>query len=162
MWQQYAPELWRFCYARHTDTTMLPMRHLLALPVLCTALAACATPAASPQAAARFSLESGQEVLVAPGVMLRLESVEDSRCPPGVRCVWAGRLACHFAIRRDGDRPETFTLSPVAPAAAPDILGGRSIVLDESSLPPPAPPGVTPRHRITLTVLPPSTSDSTP
>jgi hypothetical protein len=138
------------------------MRHLLALPVLCCALAACTATAASPQAAARFTLESGQSVLVAPGVMLRLESVEDSRCPPGVRCVWAGRLACHFAVRRDGDPPDTFTLSPAAPAAEPALLGGRSIVLDESSLPAPAPTGVTPRHRITFTVLPPSTSDSNP
>jgi hypothetical protein len=136
------------------------MRHLLALPVLCTMLSACAS-AAAPQAT-RFTLEGGQSALIAPGVMLRLESVEDSRCPPGVRCVWAGRLACHFAIRRDGDEPETFTLSPVAPSAAPRILDGRSIVLDESSLPAPAPPGVTPRHRITFTVLPPSTSDSNP
>jgi hypothetical protein len=136
------------------------MRHLLALPLLCTMLSACAAPAA-PQAS-RFTLESGQSVQVAPGVMLRLESVEDSRCPPDVRCVWAGRLACHFAIRRDGDLPDTFTLSPVAPSAEPRMLGGRSIVLDESSLPPPAPVGATPRHRIALTVLPPSTADTNP
>src|SRR5687768_709231 len=109
------------------------MRHLLALPALCTVLAACAAP----QAGDVFTLEPGRAVTMALGMRLTLDAADDSRCPPGVRCVWAGKLAYRFGIRRGGALLETFTLSPGEPGVAPGVLGGRRVVLDESSVRPP-------------------------
>lgn len=129
------------------------MRHLLVLPVLCTALAACATPGAPPGPQA-FTLEPGQRVEAAPGVTLAFDSVDDSRCPPGVRCVWAGRLIYRFSIGRAGGSLETFSLSPGEPGATPAALAGRRVVLDESSVPAPAAQGAVAHHRIRLTLLP--------
>ncbi|MEN3275540.1 MAG: hypothetical protein V7631_1330 [Massilia sp.] len=129
------------------------MRHLLVLPVLCTALAACATPAA-PRGPQAFTLAPGQRVEAAPGVTLVFDSVDDSRCPPGVRCVWTGRLVYRFSIGRAGSTVETFTLSPGEPGATPAVLAGRRVVLDESSVPAPAAQGAVVHHHIRLTLPP--------
>jgi hypothetical protein len=136
------------------------MRHLLALPLVCApvcatvcaALAACAAPA--PQAAGRFTLEQGASVEAAPGLTLRFEAVEDSRCPPGARCVRAGTLRYRFALRRGSNAPEAFTLSPGEPAAAPAALGGRRVVLDEATVPVPPVPGTSITYRATIGIHP--------
>ncbi|HBZ07059.1 MAG TPA: hypothetical protein DEP03_12005, partial [Massilia sp.] len=86
------------------------MRHLLALPFACIMLAACAAPP-GPQVPS-FALEPGTSVEAAPGVLLRFEEVEDSRCPPGVHCVWAGRLSCRFSLTRANAAPESLILVP--------------------------------------------------
>jgi hypothetical protein len=129
------------------------MRHLLLLPAACIALAACAAPAA-PRPAGTFTLERGASTDVAPGVTLTFESVDDSRCPPGVQCVWAGRLSYRFSIRRGGDAPETFTLSPAQPEAAPGALGGGRILLDTATIPAPPAPGAAITYRATITLVP--------
>lgn len=129
------------------------MRHLPALPIVCATLAACAAPAA-PRPAAAFTLEPGQWAEVAPGLTLVFEAVDDSRCPPGVRCVWAGKLAYRFSIRRGRSAPETFTLSPGQPGATPNALNGRRIVLDEDAIPAPPAPGTAITYRATLSLTP--------
>ena len=128
------------------------MRHLLALPLACLMLAACAAPP-GPSARA-FTLAPGASVEAAPGVLLRFEEVEDSRCPPGVRCVWAGRLSCRFSLTRADAAPESFTLAPGEAAHASSLLGGRRVALDEASLPAPAAPDALANHRVTVKVLP--------
>jgi hypothetical protein len=158
---QNAPAPWRFCYALTTDTTMVPMRHLLLAPVLCATLAACAAPAA-PRPAGRFTLERGQSVEVAPSVTVRFIAADDSRCPPGVRCVWAGKLDYRFSIQHGSDTPETFALSPAQPSAAPAALGGRRIVLDEGAIPPAPAPGASIEYRATFTLVPPDSSSTSP
>ena len=127
------------------------MRHLL-LPVACIALAACATPAA-PRPAGPFTLERGASIDLAPGVTLTFDGVDDSRCPPGVQCVWAGRLGYRFSIRRGGDAPESFTLSPAQPQAAPGVLAGGRILLDTATIPAPPAPGAAIVYRATLTLV---------
>src|SRR5687768_16827241 len=112
------------------------MRHLIAMPLACAVILACATPAAS-DPAGPCTLAREASVLVAPGVSVRFDSVEDSRCPPGVQCVWAGKLSYRFSIRRGDAVPESFTLSPGQLEAAPAVLAGRRIVLDEDAIPPP-------------------------
>jgi len=129
------------------------MRHLFALPVLCATLAACAAPAA-PRIAGTFTLERGARVEVAPGVTVAFEAVDDSRCPPGVQCVWAGKLSYRFSIRRGSEASETFALSPAQPSAAPAVLGGRRIVLDVSAIPPAAAQGASIVYRATFTIAP--------
>jgi hypothetical protein len=65
------------------------MRHLL-LPIgFCTMLAACATtpPPPPPPAVGTFTLATGQTLALAPDLVVHLDGVEDSRCPPGVQCI---------------------------------------------------------------------------
>ena len=132
------------------------MRHLLALPFACIMLTACAAPS-GPQVRS-FALEPGTSVEAAPGVLLRFEEVEDSRCPPGVRCVWAGKLSCRFSLAlthpKSGAAPESFTLAPGDAGHASSLLGGARLMLDEASLPAPAPQGAVASHRVTVKVLP--------
>ena len=129
------------------------MRHLLAMPLACAVIVACATPAA-PDPAGPFTLARGASALVAPGLTLSFDAVEDSRCPPGVQCVWAGRLSYRFSIRRGGAAPERFTLSPAQREAAPAALGGRRIVLDADAIPPPPPQGAAIDYRATFSIVP--------
>ena len=129
------------------------MRHFL-LPAACIVLAACASPAA-PKPAGPFTLERGASAELAPGVTLTFESVDDSRCPPGVQCIWAGRLGYRFSIRRGSDAPESFTLSPGQPEATPGALAGRRILLDTATIPAPPAPGAAVNYRATLTLVPP-------
>ena len=132
------------------------MRHLLALPFACIILTACAAPS-GPQARTQlrnFALAPGTSVEAAPGVLLHFEAVEDSRCPPGVRCVWAGKLSCRFSLSRAGVAPESFVLSPGDAAHASHILGGARVALDEASLPAPAAPDAAADRRVTVKVLP--------
>lgn len=129
------------------------MRHALLFPVVCATLAACAAPA-PPQPAGRFTFDQGASVEVAPGLRLRFEAVDDSRCPPGVRCVWAGTLRYRFAIGRGSDAPEIFTLSPGQPGATPAALGARQVILDEDTIPAPPAPGMSMTYRATISIVP--------
>lgn len=129
------------------------MRHLLAMPLACAVIVACATPAA-PQPAGPFTLARGASVPVAPGITVSFDAVEDSRCPSGVQCVWAGRLSYRFSIRRGDAAPDTFTLSPAQPEAAPAALGGHRIVLDVDTIPPAPPQGTSIDYRATFSVVP--------
>lgn len=134
------------------------MRHLPALPFAIaglSALAACAAPAPPPPQSPRaFALEPGAQARLAPGLVLRFDAVDDSRCPPGVQCVWAGRLSCRFSLLRDGAAPEPLVLAPGDAGHAVAGLGGAQLVLDESSLPAPAAPGAVPNQRVTVKLLP--------
>lgn len=128
------------------------MRHLLLPPFACIALAACAAPAAPRPAV--VTLARGASAELAPGLILTFEAVDDSRCPPGVQCVWAGRLIYRFSIRRAGEPAAPFTLSPTEPEAAPGALGGRRIRLDTATIPAAAAPGGAIDWRATLTLVP--------
>jgi hypothetical protein len=133
------------------------MRYLLLLPTACIALAACATPATPKPAGAsslELTLERGASAELTPGVRLTFESVDDSRCPPGVQCVWAGRLSYRFSIRRGGDAPESFILSPAQPEAAPGTLAGGRLQLDTATIPAPPAQGAAIVYRATLTIIP--------
>jgi hypothetical protein len=134
-----------------------PMRHLLLSCVLCTMLAACAT-APPPPATGTFTLEPGQNMGLAPGLVVQFDGVDDSRCPPGVLCIWAGTLRYRFSIRQARAVPATFELSPAEPSASPALLGGRRIVLDTAAIPAPALPGASTTHRATFTIFRPDSS----
>src|SRR4030042_1535090 len=51
-----------------------------------------------------FSLSLGQRALIAgENLGIRFEEVtEDSRCPRGVTCIWAGRVTCMVEITQAG------------------------------------------------------------
>lgn len=128
------------------------MRHLFALAILCAMLFGCATPA--PPVLGTFTLEPGQDLAVGPDTRLHFDTVDDSRCPPNVHCIWAGKLSYRFSVRRGGAAPDTFELSPAQPDAAPAALGGRRILLDPAAIPAPPAPGMPASYRATITIVP--------
>ncbi|KQQ91823.1 hypothetical protein [Massilia sp. Leaf139] len=138
------------------------MRHLLLIPVACITLAACAGAPGVLPSAGPFTLEPGGSAEVMPGLTLSFDAADDSRCPPGVRCVWAGKLVYRFSIRQDGAALEEFTLSPAQPEAAPKALNGRRIVLDADAISAPAAEGKSARHRAILTLTLTAPDSSTP
>lgn len=120
--------------------------HLFASTFL---LAACATSqAGAPQA---LRLAERQSVTIAPNATLTYDSVSDSRCPPDVQCVVAGKVSYSFTLKQ-GSVSEQFTLTPAAPAYVSPALG-KQIVL--TAPPPRAPSASAPgAHPVTVEVLP--------
>jgi hypothetical protein len=129
---------------------MTPLRLLLAtLPLM---LSACAgTGVAGPPAPRVVTLQPGQQLDLVGGAKLTYDSVTDSRCPPTVRCIWAGELLYHFTLATSG-ATDNFTLGPtnadhIAPASA------TRVTLDVSKVPPPQQPGAAlTLQPVTLTV----------
>ena len=98
-------------------------------------LAACVHAApATATATATILLIERQSVTVAPGAVLTYDSVADSRCPPDVRCVMAGKVVYSFTLTL-GQAVEHFTLSPAAPAYTSAALGGTRITLADAAPP---------------------------
>lgn len=108
----------------------MPSSRLAALAAVFFVATACAAPGAG----AIVSLAERQSATVAPGATLTYDSVDDSRCPPDVQCVVAGKVVYHFTLKQ-GDTLEHFTLTPAAPDFASPVLGGKRIALAEA--PPP-------------------------
>lgn len=103
--------------------------HLLAAAIL----SGCASTAAVHDGA--YPLTPRQTVRLARETTLTYDSVSDSRCPPDVRCIWAGQLAFHFIV--DGpDGREELTLTQEQPTATPRALQGARIALDPAAIPP--------------------------
>jgi hypothetical protein len=98
-------------------TTLLPLAAF-------AALAACATvppfPTGSPTAA------FGQTAVAGPVRVKPLALVEDSRCPQGVQCVWAGRVRITAAVTTSsGTSTRELTLGQ------PASVAGGSLTLVE-------------------------------
>ena len=105
---------------------------LVTLAAVFFAATACAH--AAPGAGPIVSLTERQSATVAPGTILTYDSVNDSRCPPDVQCVVAGKVVYHFTLKQ-GDTLEHFALTPAEPDYASPVLGGKRIALAET--PPP-------------------------
>ena len=60
-----------------------------------------------------FKLKVGQEAVVRPGgLKVRFDGVvEDSRCPEGVNCIWAGNARITVRLRGAGGRPASVELN---------------------------------------------------
>ena len=69
--------------------------HLLLAPL--AALAACATVLPEDTSGLSWA-QIGETVNVGGPLVTPLKLVEDSRCPPGVQCVWAGRVVVSATI----------------------------------------------------------------
>lgn len=67
----------------------------------------------------RHSLTKGVPVQVSPDALLTLVAVEDSRCPDGVQCIWAGRLVYRFELHACGTT-ERFSLTFAAATPGSD------------------------------------------
>jgi uncharacterized Zn finger protein len=87
--------------------------------VLCVvALVACGTQAKvrarkTVRLDQNFVLRVGQEVLVAEQQLsVKFVSVpEDSRCPKGVNCIWAGNVRVQLQVTKTGSKPSKIELS---------------------------------------------------
>lgn len=73
---------------------------LLCLPLLCAAVHA---TAGGPPAPRQFVLALHQEAELAPGLSLRLEGVQDSRCPVGAQCIQQGSLIYQLRLRHGAE-----------------------------------------------------------
>jgi hypothetical protein len=111
---------------------------LAALPAL---LSACASlHAGGSPSAGSYTLQPAQRATIAPGATLTYDSFSDSRCPPGVQCIWAGELVYRFRLATP-KVAESFSLTPAKPVYVSQALGGTRIALDTQTLPAPPPPG---------------------
>lgn len=132
----------------------LPRRLLSLSIVIALALAACAAaPPPNRQAgAAPFHLLPHESIDLATGVTLTYDSISDSRCPPDVKCIWAGKLSYQFTLK-SGRATEQFALGPGQSSFAPAALHGQRVVLDESAIPPARQAQAAPAdHPVTLKV----------
>lgn len=61
----------------------------------------------------------GQQIMLADGVTLRYLKVEaDSRCPPGVQCIWAGVADVVFEFNDKQKASHRVTVNTAPPATA--------------------------------------------
>lgn len=81
------------------------------------ALAACATPQQPADGIARAKL--GERVYVDGPAVTPLKVLEDSRCPKGVQCVWAGQLRLNVRVHL-GARDEVHELTLGKPVHVAD------------------------------------------
>jgi hypothetical protein len=126
---------------------MTPLRMLFAtLPLT---LCACANSGAGAGGPHRYTLQPGQQLDIGAEAKLTYDSVSDSRCPPGMKCIWAGELLYHFTLATP-TASEAFALGP---ARTEHVAGNTRVTLDTSRLPPPQQPGAAlVLHPVTLTV----------
>lgn len=96
---------------------------------LCTS---CATSASgsdsmrSVSAGQAFTMRPGDDVVLPDRSALHYQSVTtDSRCPPDVRCIWAGDAEVAFKRRADGAAPEMFSLHTGQGARDRDFESGN-------------------------------------
>jgi hypothetical protein len=87
------------------------MSALPACLLLLTALAAAPCSGGEAPREGTMTLKVGEAVELPQGKgTLTLDSVDDSRCPAGVVCAWAGDAVAHLTARGGGE-PEAVTLS---------------------------------------------------
>ncbi|MFL6675557.1 MAG: hypothetical protein ACJ8LG_19955 [Massilia sp.] len=125
----------------------------LSASALALALAACASAGPTPpMKQGSFRLLPQQSVELAPGATLTYDSVSDSRCPPDVKCIWAGKLAYQFSLKTP-EATEAFALGPGQLQYSSPALHGASVVLDEHAIPPARASQAAPAaHAVTLKV----------
>jgi hypothetical protein len=118
---------------------MKPSRRPL-LPTVLIALLGLAACAGAPLKDGVYPLQPHQRVALSGNTTLTYDSFSDSRCPPGVQCIWAGELVYRFRLATP-KVAESFSLTPAKPVYVSQALGGTRIALDTQTLPAPPPPG---------------------
>lgn len=96
------------------------------------------------------TLQPERTVAVGPNATLRYDGVSDSRCPPGMKCVWAGELAYKFTLTGPAGN-ELFGLTADKPAFDLTSVPGVRIALGQSDMPPPV-AAATPATGLPVTV----------
>lgn len=60
-----------------------------------------------------LTLHVGDKFVFPDGMTVSLTALNDSRCKPGVQCIWQGEIGAVFAVSRAGDAPEELRLGTV-------------------------------------------------
>ena len=97
------------------------------------------------------TLQPERTVAVSPNANLRYDGVSDSRCPPGMKCVWAGELAYQFTLSGPAGN-EMFGLTAAKPAFDLTSIPGVRIALGQGDTPPPVAAAGTPPAAMPVTV----------
>lgn len=132
------------------------MRRLIHAFAAASLLAGCAaTPASAPvkdpSMDTSVTLLPERSVAVGPTAMLRYDGVADSRCPPGVHCVWAGELAYKFTLS-SGTGKESFGLTSARPAFDASVVPGLRLALGANPEPPVQPANAAPAPAPSVTL----------
>lgn len=111
------------------------------LPLAAVLACAGATPAGRPESDA----ELGKPVTLAPGETASFDSgkiavrfvavTEDSRCPKGEQCVWAGNARVELEVRGGGGEPRRLTLETNGRASEAEVGELTLALQDVSPLP---------------------------
>ncbi|MDQ2820785.1 MAG: hypothetical protein M3Y65_10375 [Pseudomonadota bacterium] len=109
----------------------MPIPFMSVLVVMAAQAVVAAGSSAAPASGTTLSMMEHQSVTVAPGAVLTYDSVNDSRCPPDVQCVVAGKVVYSFTLTLGATR-EQFTLSPAAPVFTPAALQGKQVALADA------------------------------
>ena len=117
----------------------------------CMVAACAATATEEPVKETHIKLLPEQSAAIG-GATLRYERAADSRCPPGVRCIWAGELAYHFTLQAGG-ASEAFVLRAEQPRHVSSLQRGLAISLAKFEVPPVSAEGAAPAlHAVELDV----------
>jgi hypothetical protein len=125
---------------QHRRFTMLFSRTPALAVIAAMAMLPVTAGAAAPPGT--ISMTEHQSITVASGAVLTYDSINDSRCPPGVQCVVAGKVVYSFTLTL-GETREKFSLTPAEPAFTSAVLQGRQITLADAAPPPRATPAAT-------------------
>lgn len=87
---------------------------------------ACKSTETVPTTSVTLSLH--QAARLSSGVAVRADSIQDSRCPTGVACIWAGQARVRLLLTKDQDS------TTVGLALGPDIKEGYNKRLDSTSV----------------------------
>jgi hypothetical protein len=120
---------------------MTRLIHALAAASL---LAGCAaTPAKEQSMPSSVTLLPQRSVALGPTSALHYDGVADSRCPPGMQCVWAGELAYKFTLTSAAGK-ESFDLTSAKPGFDATSVAGLRIALANNPEPPVQPANTPP------------------
>ncbi len=76
---------------------------LLSLVLIVTLTAGCSSAlTASMDSEFTLSIDQSARITSESMIVKFIEVTEDSRCPKGVECIWAGRVSCEVEIVKDG------------------------------------------------------------
>lgn len=104
---------------------------------------ACGPAEASAPSPKTVKIAAGATVAVNRFLSVTVVQIEDSRCPKGVACVWAGEARVKLRIQPKGDKAVAAELvlgSPPKPARARTFAGGYRVELSDVIPYPIAPP----------------------
>jgi hypothetical protein len=91
---------------------------------ICYSLAGCAAvPVEQALHSGSHPLAEHQAAALSSSVSVRYDSFNDSRCPPGKQCIWAGKVSYHFTLTSKAGS-ESFALDDEAGRFDSKILPG--------------------------------------
>ncbi|MDD5288814.1 MAG: hypothetical protein PHY28_06885 [Dehalococcoidales bacterium] len=102
-----------------------------------------------------FTLSVGQSTRIASESMdiKFVDVIEDSRCPKGVTCIWAGQVSCAIEITKDNtENPITLTDSAGTGSSEGYIFQNYKIVCTVSPYPEAGKPIADGDYRLSITV----------